>query len=428
MTLFYVPAGVESYANKRSQLMIRNQPNENESTGFGKAYKVWYTHRKTIHHVSSLSKVGANIKAQADLVVPIYNATNVKSYGLGKVLVNPIHHEFDHLSYTQSGIKCIVDSGGFQMLKGTIPFVDPDDVIKRYNENADIGMPLDVPVEASLEPYVFDTISKLIKRNDEYIIPKLKPGIDLALISHGTNIKYREKRLDILDRKANVLAIAGLNMRPSDGRDHDFANVENLMYVVHRYRKQTEYFHILGVTKKMWLFVYGLLDITGFVKNIGGDSVSHRLSALAGDYETRDFNLWSIPKNLRYRMPLMCSCPVCSSVDDLRIIQEYTLLESHNLWVKAKQTELISELAQSFSQGTIPLKVVHTVLRLRIDMNKFQRIINYVTEIMSSGKYLPYKDNKGKATLFGLPKANQSDLDKYRVIIGKFEQYHKTKF
>ncbi|MFO5067294.1 hypothetical protein RCK10_24840, partial [Salmonella enterica subsp. enterica serovar 1,4,[5],12:i:-] len=92
------------------------------------------------------------------------------------------------------GIESIIDSGGFQMLKGTVDFVNPDSVIEEYNACADIGMPLDLPILAENEKEFWDPVSRLIRANDQYIEPRLNKGIDLALISHGTSLELRKRR------------------------------------------------------------------------------------------------------------------------------------------------------------------------------------------------------------------------------------------
>ncbi len=432
MSLHYVPAGVEIYSATSAQVLVANRPNEVEETEFGKKYKHWRTREQTVSVVVKSLRNGANVKNTYDAVVPIFNSSFIKACGLTKVLANPIHGNYVKAPYEDKGIESIIDSGGFQLLKGTTDFVHPDDVVTRYNQQANIGMPLDLPVRSAVEGSFFDPVSKMIKANDDYILERLKKNVHLALISHGSTLSLRKRRLDVLDRDAEVVAIAGLNIKPRPGVDHVLNNIENLMYVVHRYHKRTRYFHVLGVTSKLWFFIYALLEASGYVREIGADSVSHRLGALVGMYDTRDFQSVSLVKGLDYKQTLPCNCPVCTVVDDMRVIQTQLVLESHNLWVRAQQTLLMHDMAKAYINGTLPLKVVYDTLALKLGMSKFQHIVHYAQEIIASGKFRPIKPERGDNTLFTgvvAPKTVAGPLvDQYKNILRKYEKFHKTKF
>ena len=433
MTLSYVPAGVETYTSQRTQLGIKLGRNEKEFTEFGKKFKRWHTFEKTVTYTISSTVNSVLSTREQDVIVPMFSATYVKACGLTKILANPIHRDFVKAPFKAAGIESIVDSGGFQLLKGTVDFVSPDDVVARYNEHADIGMPLDLPVRATAEKDYFDPVSRLIKANDDYILERLDKGVHLALISHGTNLDMRRRRLDVLERTAEVVAIAGLNITPAPGVDKILNNVETLMYVLQRYHKKTRYFHVLGVTSKLWIFIYALIDASKFVKEIGADSVSHRLSALVGLYDTNDFKSIQLPK-LKYKTTLPCNCPICSSVDDTRILHAATLLEAHNLWVRAKQTEMIEEMAIGYLAGTVFLKEVVDNLNLSISVNKLQFVVNYILDVVQTDKWKPIKQKSQVKSLFGdvgappTPQAARDLNDHYQKVIRRYEKFHKRKF
>lgn len=427
--LNYVPAGVEVYSSK-AQLSTKMEPNEKESTDFGKKFKQWRLSDRTVAMTGTSTKESVNIRHQADVVVPVFGPSFVQMCGLSKVLVNPIHKAVLKLPFALRNIKTIVDSGGFQLLKGTVPFVEPQSVVDNYNAQANIGMPLDLPVRSVVEKDFFHAVSRMIKANDDWMLERLNPDVDLALISHGSTLELRKQRLDVLDRKANVVAIAGLNIKPAPGVDHILNNAENLMYVVNRYRKTTTYFHVLGVTSKLWVFVYALISEAKFAKEIGADSVSHRLSALAGLYDTYDFKSLQLPKDFNYRLELRCNCPVCTAVNDARIVQNAMLLESHNLWVRAQQTRLLEALAKSYIAGTETLKTIHGILQLSMPLAKFEFVVRYVMEVISSGKWQPIKsDNRHKSLFHGVNvKSDPKLAERYKTIIEKYEKFHGKRF
>lgn len=332
------------------------------------------------------------------------------------------------------GIKSIIDSGGFQMLSGQTDFVDPDTVIERHNKQANIGMPLDLPVRAAYEGMFWDPVSRLMKANDDYMLERLNPNVKLPLISHGTTLLARKKRLDVTDRDSDVMAIAGLNIKPAPGVDPFMNNMENLLYIICRYRKNVTYFHVLGVTTRFWFFVYAILSESGFVKHIGADSVSHRISSLGGIFEMSTFESIRLTRDELFRREIPCGCPVCSTIDDMRILNAPSILEAHNLWVRAKQTEMIREIANQFINGKLTPAVVFNALNLKnafIDLPKFQYVISYLMETISSGVYKPLRIPKKTQNLFssvatGTPVKSQ--IERYTKIINRFEVFHKRKF
>lgn len=435
MALFYVPAGAEVYTNGGSQLMVKFGHNEKEKTEFGLKYKKWSSLDKTIYLVGKSPRSGSAVKETVDAIVPLNNSLFIKACGLKIVLANPLHHaSFDKSMFEQNGIKSIIDSGGFQMLSGQTDFVDPDTVIARHNKQANIGMPLDLPVRAAYESQFWDPVSRMMKANDEYMLERLNDNVKLAMISHGTTLSARQRRLDITDRECDVMAIAGLNIKPAPGVDPFMNNMENLLYVICRYRKYVTYFHVLGVTSRFWIFVYALLSESKFVKHIGADSVSHRISSLGGLMELSTFEAIRLTKNETFRRELPCGCPVCSTIDDMRIMNSPNVLEAHNLWVRAKQTEMIREIANQFIQGKITPAAVFEAINLKntfIDLPKFQYVIAYLMETISNGVYKPLRNPKKNKTLFatvanGTPVKAQ--VDRYRMIIERFEKFHKKKF
>lgn len=436
MSTHYVPAGAESYSQNSAQLLVTREKNKKESTAFGAKYKQWHFHDKTVSFVSRSQVNGVNIKHTADVAVPITNSLFVKACGLAKVLANPIHGDYVKETFEDKGIESIIDSGGFQMLTGVLDFVNPDDVVKRYNKLANIGMPIDLPVRSKFEVEFWDPIGKMIKANDDYLLKRLNPNIHLALISHGLSLARRKSRLDILDRDAEVVAIAGLNIAPAPGVDRHLNIVENLMYVIHRKRKTTRYFHVLGVTSKFWVFIYALIDALGYVKEIGADSVSHRMGSLIGMVDRPDFSVTDITKNQVYKQVIPCGCPVCVAVDDIRVLNSAAILEAHNLWVRSKQTEMLCDLAKHYLKGDVTLQEIHRIMKLKIDITKFQFIVNYIKETVASDKFTPIKAPKSSKSLFSsvIPEdgdtseETQVGASKYADILTRYEKFHKRKF
>lgn len=428
MSLYLVPAGIEAY-HHRYQLTVTYKKNKNEKSYFGSKYKRWDLKDKIVELTGAYNHF-TNSNKNADICVPVFSASFVNASKIKRVLVNPIHKaNFDKSPYNRLNIDCIVDSGGFQLLKGVKEFIDPNDVVARYNKTANIGMPLDLPVRNAMEPYFFDAVSRLIKANDNFILSKLDKTIDLALISHGLTLKRREERLNILDREANVVAIAGLNILPRPGINKYQNIVENLMYVIHRYRKTTKYFHVLGVTSKFWLFIYSLLDVSNYVRSIGADSVSYRLHSLVGDYTLPNLDIIQLDKKT-LKHHTVCGCPVCSAVGDIRLLHNYILLESHCLWVAEKQKIFLHDLAREYYKGQRDLQSIYNIIGSRkLSFIEFKEIVSYIELIIGKDKYKPIKSDSIHKPLFSQEKkVDKKEYDRIEGIIRKYEKFYKEKF
>ena len=436
MTTMYVPAGVELYGRVACQISVTFcKDGQKERSVFGKSYRRWHLHDRTVELFRAQSSAAPLATARTDIAVPIYCPSYLKSIGVTTALMNPIHATtFDREAYVKNGIRLIVDSGGFQMLKGTVDFVSPDDVAASYNRYADIGMPLDLPVTHVAEERVFARVSNMIRANDRHIEPLLAKGKHLALISHGTSLRLRKERLDVLGRPdAKVIAIAGLNILPRPGVNPYLSAIENLMYVVTRYRKTAQYFHVLGVTSSVFLFVYAILLRHRYVNDIGADSVSPRVSALAGSYLRPDFTTTKLHPERERSSTSQCGCPVCFSVRDLRPISECSLLESHNLWAYQQRVAFVLGLADDFIKGKTSSASVFKSLGLartrNITPSVFNVMLKYINKVVAEDKFTRLLSSREQATLFSRQSAASTEvINRYETIIRRYEEWHGTKF
>ena len=88
--LNYVPAGVEAYSKQRTQLNIKLEKNDEETTEFGRKYKRWRTFDKTITCTVSSTAGTILSKAPSDIIVPLFSPTFVSACGLTKILANDL--------------------------------------------------------------------------------------------------------------------------------------------------------------------------------------------------------------------------------------------------------------------------------------------------------------------------------------------------
>ena len=430
MAVYYVPAGVEDYhTTGPATLYTKLEKHKQEKTSFLFKAKEWETKDQHIllcrHPISEYLP-----EISYDSCVSIHSPTMLKHLGIKVCLANPQVGKYSKIPFKNQGILTILDSGGFQMLSGKMTFVNPDDVVSRYNANADIGMPLDIPVKAIVEQQFFDRVSRIMKANDNYMIPKLNNDVTLSLISHGTTLDYRKRRLDILDRDTKVVTIAGLNINPKGSISVLPSKVEQLMYVVSRYRKTTQYFHVLGVTEKLFLFLYCLLDSLGYVKNIGADSVTHRICALSGNYLKADFSSVILKKDGPYGKRSECFCPVCRCVHDLRVVHEPLLLETHNLYALVERLKFIHDMSDSYVSGGVKLKTIYDELQIRCSFIEFRSLVEYVQEVCAN-KFKPLTSQIKQGGLFGHKGVSEQHIKlvkRYEEIIKNYSKFYGKKF
>src|SRR5690606_11618559 len=108
------------------------------------------------------------------------------------------------------------------------------------------------------------------------------------------------------------------------------------------------------------------------------------------------------------------------------------LLEAHNLWVMAKRTETIREMAYGVLNDTVKLKEVHDLLRLTFPINKLNHMVTYVRELIASGKYKPMKSDAASKGLFGNQEIVNTGSDATKEhcmkVLRNYEKFHKKKF
>lgn len=427
-----VPAGLEQWCDTETQAYTKM--GRQDTTGLTR-----YKGRMSVFRLpdrvvyltskSSRTKVLVDQFGSYDFITPLCSPEVISE---PIVLINPYHAGKNYNSdFARFGKKVIVDSGGFQMLRGTAEFVDPDDLIRFYNKFGDICMPLDLPLPATVEPYFFDSVTKMMRANDQYMEPRLEKGRILALISQGSNVSNRLRRIDGLRRTSKVTAIAGLNtLVEGDSHHKTMTALSNGMAVISHLRHDTQYFHFLGVTSNLWIILYSILCGTDYVKRCGGDSVSFRMISINGTYRyglgSRKARTDEIARHQKTPIGTTCRCPACRTITDQRAFLDARLLEAHNVWNAIETKNLIADSVEVYLKGGCSLKDIADQWMPKGRYDLLAHCVDYVNQTVQKG----YKEWKPKATntLFAQPKKTPHGLDHYKNIISRYEAYHKKKF
>jgi queuine/archaeosine tRNA-ribosyltransferase len=430
-----VPAGLENWHQQTSHAYVKFQKSKEKPllTKYSTQYKVVRLPDRIVYLLgeNSKRKVLADTNLDFDTIVPIMSP-EVLTEPL--VLINPYHASSKFLSNFQAfGKKVIVDSGGFQLLRGTADFVDPLTLVDFYNKNADICMPLDLPLPSDVEPYMFDSVTAMMRANDNLMLPKLAPGRVLALVSHGSNVKNRLKRIEGLGRTSDVVAIAGLNTLTGDKKFKTMTALSNGLAVIDLLKDSTKYFHFLGVTSTTWFILYSIMVGTGYIKRCGGDSVTHLMASIAGKYR---YNLGSTSQGLdsisRYQKTALgttCRCNVCRTITDQRLLLDVRTLEPHNLWNATQIKNLIADSVEDYLAGKITLKEVSDQWLRPASYPMLARAVDYLTTVIQKGyrEWRPMQTNKLFSTAEVAPK-KPDNLGHYIKVIKRYEEYHGKKF
>lgn len=431
----YVPAGLETWPGRMGQMFVKLERNEKISFRKGQGYKIFRLRDRTLYLVYESTSKHRLIDEHlnCDYMVPYQNPAELRGV-VDRVLVNPVHagQHFRNV-FRPHGLQIISDSGGFQLLSGVSTFIHPDTPISFYNQHrSDIGMPLDLPMKFAYENLFFDAATGIMKENDKYMIPRLTKYTKLALVSHGSTLEMRKRRLDAIWRPTPVVAIAGVQFGSEEDSTRYLSALSNALYVISQTRNEVEYFHFLGVTSRFWFIIYAILSGTGYVKSCGGDSVSHRMAAITGLYKNQlgytPGNTIQIEKQSRKSVNTSCTCPICQAVGDLNVLTEFQLCECHLIWYSEKEKDLICDSVQSYLDGHLTLKQIADQWLNKGQHELLRHAVDYVERVVQKGFFSAQPSKKH--SLFDLKSEGHDPavVDHYKHVIKNYEDFYKKRF
>lgn len=228
--------------------------------------------------------------------------------------------------------KMFMDSGGFLLLTGSSPFIDPVDVARIYNKSANLGMALDLPLgPLSLQTKErIELHARIQKFNTNILKKNLDKSVTLYNISHGSTDEIRTRYMEIVqDDDLNHWACAGSTgakgATPFDRLYSILTTIDNAGI------RKLKSLHVLGVASVSfipvlaWLGKY--LDISSdassamkFASNyVAVESHGMKISpvyignnlSVKGKLRTKDF----FPE-------ISCSCSVCHALGSTEMFQK----------------------------------------------------------------------------------------------------------
>lgn len=137
-------------------------------------------------------------------------------------------------------VNIVSDSGGFQIFRGSLEYLDPLKLVDWYNNNVDLGMTLDIPSRAQGED-IYKRLAKIQKHNNKVIMDNKREDLEIFNIFHGTTPEETKMYRSIVERPdIDRLAMGGLYLGTTMGSAYKLVNVllDGMKY---------KHYHILGV-------------------------------------------------------------------------------------------------------------------------------------------------------------------------------------
>ncbi len=184
-----------------------------------------------------------------------FHANAGKDLGLEYIMINYTDHltrnpgmAVRKTSALGTGTGIIVDSGGFQISRGDMDFIDPEQEIDWYNRNADLGMLLDIPTH---DDSLAIRAAKIQREVIKLWLKKKRPDLELINILHGSGDTLK-RYLEVVDHpKIRRLAFGGMFF---------VSMMQTIEKIVETVLDTPDYLHhhVLGVTHRgvMILLMY----------------------------------------------------------------------------------------------------------------------------------------------------------------------------
>lgn len=426
MAVVYVPAGLEGYVTNNHVSYSGPAIHDRERSIYRDGEKIWELFDRTV----GLKSYSTNNFQPISNEEYVYASSNlgpscIKNAGIKIILINPHSKKIIHNQYKDAGIKTIMDSGGFQLLMGVKDFIDPLEVVSFYNNKCDIGMDLDIPIGTGVNHKQLEALAKIQKENYKRMLAHKEGDFEFCLVNHGITVKERDIHYDIIGRKnPKYISIAGMVQLNPGNIDPELYIAEVILHTASRY-PNVKYIHCLGLTRVYAVLVYCIVDLLNIVHNIGGDSVSYIMNDIGGVYQ-RLFNFvgMNIPKNFYQYTKAPCSCPICTTVNDMRLIISYNG-RTHNMLMQKYYWDHLYSLVSHYLNGEIKTSEFINLSGLQITERRVKTLVDYCKDFVVNG-FTPLKRVNSKS-LFA-DNAIYPNTDKYNSIIKRYEKYYSKRF
>lgn len=266
-----------------------------------------------------------------------YYMTNYCDY-LGKEQQSPRNR----IVRDPKSISVISDSGGFQFLTGKLDYLNPRELVRWYNENADIGIVLDMPIGSKIiDKGLHNKLAVLQKANTDLMLEEAAPGLELMNVVHGVDTEAK-LRFNAHVQHASIrrLAVGGSYF------DTVMSSVATILKFHEQVQGHYQHYHFLGITNLLQVLTYMRMAHRGLLPFVTSDSSTYYQKAASKEYLTQTrlssnishLNIGQRDNFLSPHSVLPCSCPLCSRLKYMDALSLYggsavsASTAFHNAW------------------------------------------------------------------------------------------------
>lgn len=293
--------------------------------------------------------------------------------------------------------KIICDSGGFQIMQGRVDYIDPKNLAKFYNRNADMGIILDIPLYRGVDNDLLVRSAKIQKKNTKKLLENIDDTVELINVCHGYSIDKYMRFLDIVTvEEIDRLCIGGLYMKDL------LSGLSEFIHIVDKWKHHYKHFHILGVYNVSVLscFIYLAEKVYPDIL-VTADASTPLQSARNGLYHfQREFNkplerlqIGSRHNKLTYfnkYRTLPCGCPICRAIKYMDVFSfllsnpMIRALTFHNTIEITRSLGSIAQIARS-TEFLEYRKVMEQILSTHTNKEEAQRGFDFIEMYLEHG-------------------------------------------
>lgn len=269
--------------------------------------------------------------------------TNYTTY-IGKEQTSPNNKGKDHRDLSDIKPQIMADSGGYQILTGRLDYLDPKEIVGWYNDNVDMGMVLDLPVNI-VGADLIKELALVQAKNTQIMMDNKRDSLELINIMHGATDKEKKLFKSICERPdIDRLAMGGFYFTSIVESIRNF-------YTTIQGGQKYKHVHVLGVANIDQIYLLMRLAHSGVVDHITSDGSSYLQEAVHKRYfvhshltdppDYRDIgDIGGGRPNADKLLP--CGCPVCSNIRYMDILSNLNgniplcLLTYHNMFAFTK--------------------------------------------------------------------------------------------
>jgi len=368
------------------------------------------------------------------------------------------HHFMDAYQNIKGRIQIISDSGGFQLSRGAISFINPEELATWYSSTCDIGMALDVPLGREGSSKFLKDSGRVQKKNNVKMLEtfaKLNSKTKLMNVLHGLSEEEHELYHKItFEPTVDKLAIGGVYHSSLVGSTK---MIYNLMFNsdIGKYYK---HIHILGVFNNKILPIYYWIFKLANEKSktpilMTSDSSTAIQQAVAKTFFISHnydqpylfeklgttFQTGHLPSRLissPFRT-LNCACPVCAAIKYTDVFTFFTgqainsTLIYHNNWQMCKYTNFMNEMLQKldFAQyrDLVARQIGKRAARDTLDALDFVNHAHKHGLKAANGRFSYYFRNLFSFAEEPTKKEDTEKRDTFlETVLQKYHLYHKT--